>query len=78
MQHHRLSDGWHYRSARLLDKRYDFDAEVHPTGPEYYAQTGSIEHFLTERYCFFAEASGGQLLRGRCIRQEQSSHITEC
>ena len=64
MQHHRLNRGWHYRSARLLDQRYDFDAEVQPTGSEYYAQSGSIEHFLTERYCFFAEASGGQLLCG--------------
>ena len=64
MQHHRLNHGWHYRSARLLDQRYDFDAEVQPNGSEYYAQSGSIEHFLTERYCFFAEASGGQLLCG--------------
>lgn len=33
-------------------------------GPVFRAQRGSLEHFLTERYCLYALDSGGRPLRG--------------
>jgi uncharacterized protein len=47
----------HRRPASLL-------AHYAPVGPVTPAQAGTLEHFLTERYCLFAAASDGGLLRG--------------
>jgi uncharacterized protein YqjF (DUF2071 family) len=30
----------------------------------YHAEPGTLEHWLTERYCLFARSPGGQLFRG--------------
>lgn len=35
-----------------------------PVGASFFAQNGSLEHFLTERYCLYAADAGGRLLRG--------------
>lgn len=35
-----------------------------PSGPQFRSQPGSLEHFLTERYCLYALDSGGQPRRG--------------
>ncbi len=60
-------DGWiHYRSERthrgepaaILEGRY------RPTGAIFEPKPGSLEHFLTERYCLYAANSRGQLYRG--------------
>ncbi len=58
-------DGVRYGSRRL-DRRAapaELRARYAPTGPVFRAHAGSLEHFLTERYCLYAPASGGRLYR---------------
>lgn len=40
-----------------------FEAQYGPVGPEYEATPGTLEHWLTERYCLYARSPRGQLLR---------------
>ena len=35
-----------------------FSAAYRPAGPVFHAEPGSLEHFLTERYCLYAEHEG--------------------
>jgi len=60
-------DGWiEYRSERthrgaasgVLLGRY------RPVGEEFLAQSGSLEHFLTERYCLYTADNQGPVIRG--------------
>jgi uncharacterized protein len=44
------------------DVKTEFGAGYEPTGPVAAAARGSLEHFLTERYCLYAE-HGGRLYR---------------
>ena len=57
-----------YRSERLLSpKPVGFRAHYRGLGKVRaldQSRPGSIEHFLTERYCLFTANRGGQLLRG--------------
>jgi len=39
-----------------------FEASYTPTGAVQYATNGSIEEFLTERYCFFTSAADGRIM----------------
>jgi uncharacterized protein YqjF (DUF2071 family) len=58
-------DGVRYDSRRR-DRRAPpagLRARYSPTGAVFRAQTGSLEHFLTERYCLYATASAGRLYR---------------
>jgi hypothetical protein len=41
----------------------EFRARYRPTGPLYQTQRGSLEHWLTERYCLYA-VSGRTVYRG--------------
>ena len=58
-------DSIHYRSERT--QRHAAAASLHaryaPTGPVFNPQHGSLEHFLTERYCLYS-AQGAKLYRG--------------
>ena len=55
-----------YRSERVhrgaanavLQGRY------RPVGAQFFAQRGTLEHFLTERYCLYALDGRGQIIRG--------------
>jgi uncharacterized protein len=60
-------NGWiHYRSERtyrgapsgLLEGRY------RPTGEVFFAEPGTLEHFLTERYCLYTAGGMGRIIRG--------------
>ena len=42
-----------YRSQRIEGERASFDGRYRATGPAEPAAAGSLEHFLTERYCLF-------------------------
>jgi uncharacterized protein YqjF (DUF2071 family) len=42
----------------------EFTAAYGPTGQPYAAARGSIDHWLTERYCLYAAAPRGRLFRG--------------
>ncbi|MES1227819.1 MAG: DUF2071 domain-containing protein [Armatimonadota bacterium] len=55
-----------YHSVRT-DSRFasaEFAADYRPTGPVNLAKEGSLEHWLTERYCLYSPGKDGQLLRG--------------
>lgn len=48
-----------YSSARQgAERPYVFEGRYRPTGPAAPARAGSIEHFLAERYCLYAEHEG--------------------
>jgi uncharacterized protein YqjF (DUF2071 family) len=38
-------------------------ADYHPTSEPYESQPGTLEHWLTERYCLYAQAPDGSILR---------------
>jgi hypothetical protein len=42
----------------------DFAAAYGPTGEVFHAQPGSLEHFLTARYCLYAADAQGRVYRG--------------
>jgi uncharacterized protein YqjF (DUF2071 family) len=57
-----LEDSIRYRSTRrgqgpVLDMSY------RPTSAPYESEAGTLEHFLTERYCLYAQAPDGTLSR---------------
>ena len=58
------SDGkrFAYRSARA-DGGALFEGSYGPIGEVFLARPGSLEHFLTERYCLYARRPDGALLR---------------
>jgi uncharacterized protein YqjF (DUF2071 family) len=49
-----------YESVR---DRFRFDASYEPTSPVFRSEPGSLDHWLTERYCLFAEDREGALWR---------------
>jgi uncharacterized protein YqjF (DUF2071 family) len=54
-----------YASERIDAPRpARFRATYGPKGAMYEARPGTLEHFLTERYCFYARAPSGALFRG--------------
>jgi uncharacterized protein len=60
----RRGDAIRYESSRIgsPERPYVFSGRYRPTGPAATAQPGSLEHFLTERYCHYA-VHDGQLFR---------------
>ncbi len=57
-----VGDHYLYRSERTGGGA-DFRAEYAPTSAPYQSVPGSLESFLTERYCLYAEAPDGSILR---------------
>jgi hypothetical protein len=59
-------DGIRYRSCRTHRGAASagFQADYRPTGPAYHASPGSLEHWLTERYCLYAANRAGRVWRG--------------
>jgi uncharacterized protein len=43
----------HYRSQRVDAPPAEFAATYRPTGPAHHAVPGTLEYFLTERYCLY-------------------------
>jgi uncharacterized protein YqjF (DUF2071 family) len=52
-----------YYSTRREAKNVKFSAVYEPTSKPYQAESGSLEHWLTERYCLYAQNSKGDLYR---------------
>jgi uncharacterized protein len=46
-----------------------FEGSYRPTGPVYRAQPGTLEHWLTERYCLYSVDGRGRLYRGEIHHQ---------
>ncbi len=59
-------DGIRYHSQRTHRGAppAGFIARYRPTGEVYHSQPGSLEHWLTERYCLYAADHRGRLFRG--------------
>ncbi|NBC18056.1 MAG: DUF2071 domain-containing protein [Bacteroidetes bacterium] len=55
-------DGIAYASTRRRDD-VRFEAHYRPSSTPYAATPGTLEHFLTERYCLYAQTKRGRLLR---------------
>ena len=49
--------------AARFRAKYEPSSEVTPTTP------GTLEHWLTERYCLYAKRSTGQVIRGEILHQ---------
>lgn len=56
-----------YASRRRVQQRgssrAEFVARYHPEEPAFTPRPGTLEYFLTERYCLYATGAGGRLLR---------------
>ena len=62
----RRVDGWvEYHSKRVVrhSPSPSFDGRFRPNGPVYSAVPGSLEHWLTERYCLYSVGRNGQPMR---------------
>ena len=59
----RAGDEVHYKSSRRAGEGA-FEGSYGPSGPVQLAQPGSLEEFLTERYCLYAASAKGRLFRG--------------
>ena len=59
----RRPDGLHYESARRTRESAEFKAIYEPTSAPFVASTGSIEYFLTERYCLYHQNRRGHPYR---------------
>jgi uncharacterized protein YqjF (DUF2071 family) len=56
----------HYRSQRRTranEPRVTFKGSYWPTSEPFRSEPGTLEHFLTERYCLYAQARDGTILR---------------
>lgn len=52
-----------YRSQRTDQPQADFEATYRPLGDVYESQPGTLEHWLTERYCLYAQSASKHLYR---------------
>ncbi|MFT5144950.1 MAG: hypothetical protein ACI80V_000996 [Rhodothermales bacterium] len=57
-----LEKGFDYACSRRQDDA-SFEVTFAPAGPVRRAEVGSLEHWLTERYCLYAESRRGQLFK---------------
>lgn len=51
--------GFRYRSRRDERPPAQLDMTYEPAGAVFEAEPGTLDHFLTERYCLYAASSGG-------------------
>jgi uncharacterized protein YqjF (DUF2071 family) len=58
-----------YESSRSGSREVRFEAVYQPAGPPGESRPGSLEHWLTERYCLYAQCP-----RGRIHRMEVHHH----
>ena len=65
MSLHKVGDTWHYVSHRIQPAApaADFIARYRPTGSVFHAPPGSLDHWLTERYCLYTTGPSGRLFR---------------
>lgn len=69
----------HYHSVRTHREAPPaaFDAIYRPTGPAVFATRGSLEEWLTERYCLYTVGPGGVLLRDEIHHRRWPLHPAE-
>jgi uncharacterized protein len=59
----RTNGGITYRSVRDSNRKAEFAASYRPTGPAVVPVEGSLEYFLTERYCLYNQHRNGSPYR---------------
>jgi uncharacterized protein YqjF (DUF2071 family) len=59
-------DAVRYESMRTHNQggHAEFSADYGPTGDDYHAAPGTLDHWLTERYCLFAAANPDKVVYG--------------
>jgi uncharacterized protein YqjF (DUF2071 family) len=59
-------DAVHYKSVRVHKRATpaEFNASYKPTAPVYHAAAGTLDHWLTERYCLYGARKPGQVVYG--------------
>jgi uncharacterized protein len=55
--------GWYEYESHRRSAEASFRARYRPLGAQYESRAGTLEHWLTERYCLYALSPTGQLLR---------------
>jgi uncharacterized protein YqjF (DUF2071 family) len=69
----------HYSSARLgSGRRVAFRGTFGPTSPVFQTAPGTLEHFLTERYCLYTETPSGQIVRAEIHHQPWPLQAAGC
>lgn len=63
MRREETPEGTHYRSRRLDAADMDLECRYRPVGAVAAAQPGTLDHFLTERYCLYTAGRGGEVGR---------------
>ena len=62
--HARMEGPPHYRSARIdAERPHVFEGTYRPVGRTFNAEPGSLEYFVTERYCLYTTDEAGALQR---------------
>ena len=71
MSCHVLNDGVHYKSVRthISAPPAEFEARYGPVGKPFESGRGTIENFLTERYCLYSADKRGNVRRGEVHHQ---------
>jgi uncharacterized protein len=54
-----------------------FKAKYKPVGDVFHASPGTLEHWLTERYCLFSADTRGRVYRGDILHQPWSLQVCE-
>ena len=56
----------HYQSLRKDEQTpaIEFNASYRPTAPEYHAAPGTLDHWLTEKYCLYSARKPGHVVYG--------------
>ncbi len=67
-----------YRSERhSRERRVGFQAAYRPTGSVFEARPGTIEYFLTARYCLYTRDRNGSLVRANIHHQPWPLQVAE-
>ena len=67
-----------YSSKRTEQPPGEFTAQYRPTGDVFHALEGSIEHWLTERYCLYSADARGRVYRGDIRHKPWPLQNAEC
>jgi uncharacterized protein len=61
-----MEAGERYRTRRVSDDgpAAELDIAYEPAGPAFHARPGTLDHFLTERYCLYTLDDDARVLRG--------------
>lgn len=76
----RREGDWTLYESRRHDSRTgpgELSGRYRPTGGEWFAEAGSLEHWLTERYCLYALDREGGIHRGEIHHQPWPLHSAE-